>query len=394
MERKKIALLGSTGSIGTSAIDVITRYPDRFEVCAIAASGSVDAMLSQITALSPRLACLADPAAAEGLRSRLPDSSPTEIVTGEQGLLRVATMPEADVVLAAIAGSAGLQPTFAALQAGKDVALANKESLVMAGELMIAQARESKCKIIPVDSEHSAVFQLLNGRGTGDISSIILTASGGPFLHKSLQELQRVTPAEALRHPRWNMGNKVTIDSASMMNKGLEVIEARWLFDVEPERIQVVVHPQSIVHSMVAFVDRTILAQMSHPDMRGPIAYALSCPDRLESIMEPLDLVAQGELTFLAPDTRRFPCLGLAFRALGQGALMPTIMNAANEIAVEKFCAGELPFPAIPALIEAVMDSLSDCPDQLSIEGVLEADRKARAKANELLDAGLITGTG
>ena len=303
-------------------------------------------------------------------------------------------MQEIDVVLAAIACSAGLQPTFAAVQAGKDFALANKESLVMAGELMISQARENGCKIIPVDSEHSAVFQVLNGRGTRDISSIILTASGGPFLHKSLQELQQVTPAEALRHPRWNMGKKVTIDSASMMNKGLEVIEARWLFDIEPERIKVVVHPQSIVHSMVAFVDGTILAQMSHPDMRGPIAYALSCPERLESIMEPLDLVAQGELNFLAPDTRRFPCLDLAFRALRQGALMPTIMNAANEIAVEKFCAGKLTFPAIPVLIETVMDNYGDCSEQLSIDGVLAADRRARGKANELLDAGLITGTG
>jgi len=389
MKRKKIALLGSTGSIGTSAIDVITRHSDRFEVCAIAASASVDTMLSQITTLSPRLACLADPAAAAELQRRLPSGCRTEVVTEMQGLLRVATMPEIDIVLAAIAGAAGLQPTFAALQAGKDIALANKESLVMTGELMIAQARENGCKIFPVDSEHSAIFQLLDGRSTKDISSIILTASGGPFLHKSQQELQQVTPAEALRHPRWDMGNKVTIDSASLMNKGLEVIEARWLFDIEPERIKVVVHPQSIVHSMVAFVDGTILAQLSQPDMRGPIAYALSCPERLESVMEPLDLVAQGELTFLAPDTRRFPCLELAFRALRQGGLMPTIMNAANEIAVENFCAGKLAFQAMPTLIEAVMDTCSACSQKLSIDEVLETDQRARAKASELLDSGL-----
>jgi 1-deoxy-D-xylulose-5-phosphate reductoisomerase len=389
MKRKKIALLGSTGSIGTSAIDVMTRHADRFEVCAIAAAASVDSMLSQIEALAPGLACLADPVAAEELRRRLPHGCRTEIVAGQEGLLRVATMPEVDIVLAAIAGAAGLQPTFAALQAGKDVALANKESLVMAGELMIAQARTSGCRIIPVDSEHSAVFQLLNDRGTAHIRSIILTASGGPFLHTTLQELQQVTPAQALRHPRWNMGNKVTIDSASLMNKGLEVIEARWLFDIEPERIKVVVHPQSIIHSMVEFVDGTILAQLSQPDMRGPIAYALSGPERLDTIMQPLDLVALGELSFLAPDTQRFPCLDLAFRALRQGGLLPTVMNAANEVAVEKFCAGILPFPAMPALIEKVMDSCNPSPEPLSMDRVLEADLWARTRALELLNIGL-----
>ena len=389
MKRKKIALLGSTGSIGTSAIDVMTRHADRFGVCAIAAAASVDSMLSQIEALAPGLACLADPAAAEELRRRLPHGCRTEIVAGQEGLLRVATMPEVDIVLAAIAGAAGLQPTFAALQAGKDVALANKESLVMAGELMIAQARTSGCRIIPVDSEHSAVFQLLNDRGTEHIRSIILTASGGPFLHTTLQELQQVTPAQALRHPRWNMGTKVTIDSASLMNKGLEVIEARWLFDIEPERIKVVVHPQSIIHSMVEFVDGTILAQLSQPDMRGPIAYALSGPERLDTIMQPLDLVALGELSFLAPDTQRFPCLDLAFRALRQGGLLPTVMNAANEVAVEKFCAGTLSFPAIPALIEKVMDSFNQGTEPLSMDSVLEADLWARTRALELLDNGL-----
>jgi len=386
MKRKKIALLGSTGSIGTSAIDVVTRHADRFEVSAIAAASSVDIMLSQIKTLAPSLACLADPEAAEELRRRLPPGCRTEVVTGVQGLLRVATIPEVDVVLAAIAGSAGLQPTFAALQAGKNVALANKESLVMAGELMIAQAREKGCQIIPVDSEHSAIFQLLKGRDTTNLSSIILTASGGPFLHKTLQELQQVTPAEALRHPRWDMGNKVTIDSASLMNKGLEVIEARWLFDIEPERIKVVVHPQSIVHSMVSFVDGTILAQMSQPDMRGPIAYALSCPERLEKIMQPLDLVKLGELSFLAPDTERFPSLNLAFRALRSGGLMPAVMNAANEVAVESFCAGTLAFQAMPALVEAVMDNFKTSPEPLTMDRVIEADRWAHTRARELLE--------
>ncbi|MBM4311400.1 MAG: 1-deoxy-D-xylulose-5-phosphate reductoisomerase [Deltaproteobacteria bacterium] len=389
MKRKNIALLGSTGSIGTSALDVITRYPERFNVCAIAAAASVDSMLAQIKSFAPSLACLADPAAADELRRRLPPDCRTEVVAGEQGLLRAATMPEADVVLAAIAGSAGLQPTFAALRSGKDVALANKESLVMAGELMMAQARRSGCRIIPVDSEHSAVFQVLNGEDTAHISSIILTASGGPFLNTSLEDLQRVTPAEALRHPRWNMGSKVTIDSASLMNKGLEVIEARWLFGIEPDRIKVVVHPQSIVHSMVAFVDGTVLAQLSQPDMRGPIAYAFSFPGRLESIMQPLDLIALGELSFVAPDTRRFPSLNLAFRALRQGALMPAVMNAANEIAVENFLAGKLPFPAMPVLIEKVMDTFSAECAPLSMERVLEADRWARTRARELLDNGM-----
>jgi 1-deoxy-D-xylulose-5-phosphate reductoisomerase len=389
MKRKKIALLGSTGSIGTSAVDVVTRHSDRFEISAIAASSSVDIMLSQIKALTPALACLADPDAAEELRRRLPHGCRTEIIDGMQGLLRVATMPEVDVVLAAIAGSAGLQPTFAALQAGKDVALANKESLVMAGELMMAQARQSGCRIIPVDSEHSAVYQLLQGRDTKNLSSIILTASGGPFLNKTLQELQQVTPTEALRHPRWDMGSKVTIDSASLMNKGLEVIEARWLFDIEPERIKVVVHPQSIVHSMVSFADGTVLAQLSQPDMRGPIAYALSCPERLETVMQPLDLVALGELSFLAPDTQRFPSLDLAFRALRQGGLMPAVMNAANEVAVENFCAGKLAFQAMPALTEAVMDSFSTNPEPLTMDRVIEADLWAHTRAHELLENGL-----
>jgi len=386
MKRKKIALLGSTGSIGTNAIDVMTRHAERFEVTAIAASASVDIMLSQINAVTPALACLADPAAAEELRRRLPKECSTEVVTGLQGLLRVATLPDVDVVLAAIAGSAGLQPTFAALQAGKDVALANKESLVMAGELMIAEARQKGCRIIPVDSEHSAIFQLLNGCDTKPINSIILTASGGPFLHKTLQELQQVTPAEALRHPRWDMGNKVTIDSASLMNKGLEVIEARWLFDIEPERIKVVVHPQSIIHSMISFVDGTILAQMSQPDMRGPIAYALSYPERLESIMQPLDLVKLGELSFLAPDTQRFPNLNLAFQALRQGGLMPTVMNAANEIAVEKFCADALAFHAMPVLIKKVMNDFKPDSAPLSMDKILDADLWARTRARELLD--------
>jgi 1-deoxy-D-xylulose-5-phosphate reductoisomerase len=391
MKRKGIALLGSTGSIGTSTLDVVRQHADRFTVLALAAASSVENMLAQIREFAPLLACLADPAAAEELRRQLPPGCPTEVVTGTQGLLRAATIPEADVVLAAIAGSAGLEPTFAALCSGKDVALANKESLVMAGELMMAQARRSGCRIIPVDSEHSAVFQVLNGCGAGHIRSIILTASGGPFLHTDEDELQRVTPAEALRHPRWNMGSKVTIDSASMMNKGLEVIEARWLFDIEPERIKVVVHPQSIIHSMVAFVDGTVLAQMSHPDMRGPIAYALSFPERLDAIMQPLDLVTLGELSFLAPDTRRFPCLALAFRALQQGGLMPAVMNAANEIAVESFLAEALAFQSMPVLIEMVMNDFNDGHAPLSMERVLEADSWARTRARELLGTGICT---
>lgn len=388
MQSKKIVILGSTGSIGTSTLDVIGRHPGRFKVCALAAAASVETMLEQINACAPALACLADPAAADELRRRLPEACRTEIVSGDQGLLRAATMPEADVVLAAIAGAAGLRPTFAALQAGKDIALANKESLVMAGELMVEQARARHCRIIPVDSEHSAVFQLLEGRGAEYLSSIILTASGGPFLHKSPEELMRVTPAEALRHPRWNMGSKVTVDSASLMNKGLEVIEARWLFDIGPERIKVVVHPQSIVHSMVSFVDGTLLAQLSQPDMRGPIAYALSCPERLEAIMQPLDLVALGELSFFAPDTERFPSLALAFRALGRGGLMPAVMNAANEVAVDSFLKGALAFQAMPVLIETVMDAFSSGNAPLTMERVLEADAWARARALAELDGG------
>ena len=292
-------------------------------------------------------------------------------------------LPHADVVVAAISGSAGLLPTISAVRAGKTVAIANKEALVMAGELIVQEARENNAKIIPVDSEHSAIFQLLKGRDKTDVRNIILTASGGPFLHYSKEDLERVTPEQALKHPRWKMGNKVTIDSASLMNKGLEVIEAHWLFGLLSENIKIVIHPQSIIHSMVEFIDGTVFAQLSHPDMQGPIAYALSFPQRFCDIVEPLNFANIGELTFSELDERKFPTIRLAYKALEAGGLMSTVMNAANEVAVEKFKTGIIKIPEIWTIIRETMLSHKTIKHP-SLEEIIEADFWARNTANEL----------
>jgi 1-deoxy-D-xylulose-5-phosphate reductoisomerase len=372
----KIAILGSTGSIGTSTLEVIEKYPEKYQVVGLSAGHNAELLQEQISKFKPEAVSLFDDSGLDIIKS----CPGTEILFGVEGACKVAAMPEADVVVAAISGSAGLLPTLAAVKAGKTVALANKESLVMAGELIISEAKKSKAEIIPVDSEHSAIFQLLKDKKTEDVKNIILTASGGPFLGSTLEELENVLPEEALKHPRWKMGNKVTIDSASMMNKGLEVIEAHYIFGMPAEKIKVIVHPQSIVHSMVEFVDGTVFAQLSHPDMKAPIAYALSCPDRLNNIVEPLSFAEIGKLTFEDPDYERFPNLRLAFRALEMGGLMPVIMNSANEVAVQKFCDGLIGFTSIPKLIEKVMDSFNDNGGR-TLDDIIEADKWARDKA-------------
>ncbi|MCX5899554.1 MAG: 1-deoxy-D-xylulose-5-phosphate reductoisomerase [Proteobacteria bacterium] len=375
----QIALLGSTGSIGESTLDVVRRYPDRYRIAGLAAGGNVELLAAQVLEFRPRMVSLSDPAAVARLTQLLGSEAP-EVYAGSEGATVVATMAETDMVVAAIAGSAGLVPTYSAAAAGKNIALANKETMVMAGSLMTRAAQEQGCRIIPVDSEHSAIFQLLEGRSPQDVRRILLTASGGPFLGCSRAELERVTPEQALNHPRWKMGRKVTTDSATLMNKGLEIIEAHWLFGMPPGRIGVVVHPQSIIHSMVEFVDGTVLAQMSQPDMRAPIAYALSCPERLHDIVAPLDLAGIGSLSFFEPDVECFPTIRLAYQALEAGGLVPAVMNAANEVAVEKFHERAISFTAIAQLIETVMAAFTGGSAD-SLAAVLDADRWARQEA-------------
>jgi 1-deoxy-D-xylulose-5-phosphate reductoisomerase len=314
----------------------------------------------------------------------LPPGERPEILSGVEGVTAAATYAGIDMVVAAIVGAAGLIPTAAAIRAGKDVALANKETLVTAGHLFMEEVARNRVKLYPVDSEHSAVFQSIEGHRSEDIEKIILTASGGPFLNTPLEELQRVTVADALNHPNWSMGRKITIDSASMMNKGLEVIEARWLFDVPPEKIDVNIHPQSIIHSMVEYIDGCVIAQLGTPDMKAPIAYALSYPERVSSGVKPLDLTAFSGLTFFRPDTDKFRCLRLAYDAMAAGESMPAVMNAANEVAVEVFLDGRIPFLGIPELIEKTM-AAHDAHPLGSIEEVLSVDAWARGKARELL---------
>jgi 1-deoxy-D-xylulose-5-phosphate reductoisomerase len=346
----------------------------------------VDLLARQIIKFKPRLVCLAEDQAAIDLQSYIGMHECTEIVSGTDGANMVATLPDADIVVAAISGSAGLLPTFSAVRAGKTVALANKEALVMAGQLIVEEARRKNCKIVPVDSEHSAIFQLLSGCNRDEVRNIILTASGGPFLNYTEVELESVTPEDALKHPRWKMGDKVTIDSASLMNKGLEIIEAHWLFNMPPEKIKVVIHPQSIIHSMVEFIDGTVFAQLSQPDMKGPIAYALSCPERLRDTVEPLNFAKIAELTFYDPDEGRFPSIRLAYNALEQGGLMPSVMNAANEVAVRKFVEKAIKFSSIPAVTEKVMQRFEN-DRSLSLENILWADSWARKEAERVLGA-------
>jgi 1-deoxy-D-xylulose-5-phosphate reductoisomerase len=387
---RTLTILGATGSIGASTLDVVARHPQRFRVAALTANTGTAAMLDACLRFRPPYAVMADPSAAEALQSALRKAgADTRVAAGAQGLEQVATLPEVDTVMAAIVGAAGLSPTLAAARAGKRVLLANKEALVMAGRLFMQAIRDSGATLLPIDSEHNAVLQCLPGAFDGDlpgagIRRILLTASGGPFRTTPLGELAGVTPDQACAHPNWVMGRKISVDSATMMNKGLEVIEAHWLFAAPAERIEVVIHPQSVIHSMVEYVDGSVIAQLGNPDMRTPIAHALAYPERIESGARRLNFFELGALHFEAPDLGRFPCLRLAYQALAAGGSAPVALNAANEVAVERFLQGELAFARIPALIEDVLSRVRLAPVQ-RLEDVFEADRTARACAMERL---------
>jgi 1-deoxy-D-xylulose-5-phosphate reductoisomerase len=384
---KRLALLGSTGSIGVSACEVIAAHPERFTVDALAAGENVALLREQIARFRPSVAALRDEAKARQLRSMLSPAERTEVLFGPEGYRVCATLAGVDMVLSAMVGAAGLLPTLAAITAGKDIALANKEVLVMAGELVMAEARERNVKIMPVDSEHSAIFQCLAGHRSEDVRRIILTASGGPFLRLPGEDLAVVTPQQALQHPRWHMGPKITIDSATLMNKGFEVIEAAWLFGVESAHVAVLIHPQSIVHSLVEFLDGSVMAQLGMPDMRVPIGYALAYPERLTGPAAFLDLVAAGALQFEAPDFVHFPCLRMAYEAARSGGTVPAALNGANEIAVAAFLREEIRFAAIPMVIAEVLAAhgRTDAP---ALEDIMETDRWARHKAHQLIKEG------
>ena len=382
---KRISLLGSTGSIGVSTLDVIGAHPDQFVVMALAAGRNIKLMKQQIERFRPRLAAVFDEAHACELRRLLGPASATDVLFGPEGYRETAVSADADMVVSAIVGAAGLLPTLDAIEAGKDIALANKETLVMAGHLVLRKTTERGVKIIPVDSEHSAIFQCLQGHRREDVRRIILTASGGPFLHSSEEELAKVTPAQALRHPNWAMGKKITIDSATMMNKGLEVIEAGWLFGLPGTAIDVLIHPQSIVHSLVEYRDGSVIAQMGVPDMRIPIAYALSYPNRLPRSEKNLDLRKVGALTFLDSDPIRFPALRLAYAAAKTGGTMPAVLNGANEMAVTAFIEEKIRFDKIVSVVEEVLSRHRVQADP-GIDVILAVDRWARQEAGKIIE--------
>jgi 1-deoxy-D-xylulose-5-phosphate reductoisomerase len=387
---KGVAILGSTGSVGEHTLDVVARHPDRFRVVALGANRNVEKLADQCARFSVPYAALADRDAAARLESELrARKAPTRVIDGADALVEIAALPEVDSVMAAIVGAAGLRSTLAAARAGKRLLLANKESLVMAGPLLMQIVRSSGATLLPIDSEHNAVFQCLPpdsrcGEAPLGVKKILLTASGGPFLDADRARLDRVTPDEACAHPNWVMGRKISVDSATMMNKGLEVIEARWLFDLPPERIEVLIHPQSIVHSLVEYVDGSVIAQLSNPDMRVPIAHALAWPERVTSGVQSLDLVKVGQLRFEAPDLRRFPALALAQDAALAGGLRPASLNAANEVAVSAFLEGGLNFARIPAVIESVMATTSGG-EIRDLDDVLAADAEARERASSII---------
>lgn len=383
MKTKRIAILGSTGSIGTQTLDVVRAYPERYEVYAICAHRSVDLLVKQAREFHPEVVCIADESLYEPLREALTDM-PVKVWAGAEAIAQMVTMPSIDVVVAAMVGYAGLQPTIEAIKAGKTIALANKETLVVAGEIICRLAQEHHTPILPVDSEHSAIFQSLVGEDCSEIEKILLTASGGPFRTFTREQMQTVTAADALRHPNWDMGAKITIDSASMMNKGFEVIEAKWLFDVPVEKIQVLVHPQSIVHSAVQFTDGAIKAQLGAPDMRLPIQYALSYPERLASDFPRADLFALGSLTFEQPDPARFPNLGLAYEAMRRGGNIPCVLNAANEVVNLAFREGRCGFLQMSDIIAATMEKAPFLVNP-SYEDYVATDAEARRIAAQYL---------
>ena len=392
---KSICILGSTGSIGVSTLDVVARHPDRYKITALTANRNIDALFDQCIQYRPEYAAVVDPARAGVLEQRLKNTaaSHVQVLAGAQALEEVASLPEIDTVMAAIVGAAGLLSTLAAARSGKCVLLANKEALVMSGQLLMNEISRSGARLLPIDSEHNAIFQCMPAHYEAGVSPkearrILLTASGGPFRKTPIEQLEWVTPEQAVAHPNWDMGKKISVDSATMMNKGLELIEASLLFDMPAERIQVVIHPQSVIHSMVDYIDGTVLAQLGNPDMRIPIAHALAWPERFESGAEPLDIFGIKRLDFEPPDEVRFPCLKLAYDAVEEGGIMPAVLNAANEVAVDSFLSGRIPYTKIAPVIDHCMAHCSRNSAH-SLASILESDREARAISNAYIDRNL-----
>ena len=390
--KQVLTILGATGSIGVSTLDVVARHPEKFEVFALAGHRQTAKLAEQCCSFRPRYAVVADEASAAELKQHLSLAGvETEVLHGSEALIDVATAAEVTGVMAAIVGAVGLPPTLAAAAAGKTIYLANKETLVVSGALFMETARRSGAQVLPIDSEHNAIYQVLPENYTGSlhahgIQSIILTASGGPFLETDLSAFDRITPAQAVKHPNWSMGQKISVDSASMMNKGLELIEAHWLFNCPPEQLEVVIHPQSVIHSMVRYLDGSVLAQMGNPDMRTPIAYCLGLPERIDSGVGRLDFSRMGDLTFREPDFKRFPCLKLAYQAMHAGGAAPCILNAANEEAVAAFLNHQIRFTDIAQVVEHSLSAV-DAGETGSLEGLLEQDRAARSVAQQFIAA-------
>lgn len=388
-----VSILGATGSIGMSTLDVLRRHPERYQIVGLSANTEVERLAELCRHHHPRYAAMADARAAEQLRTRLRDiDGAVQVLGGAEGLETIAAHPDVSCVMAAIVGAAGLVPALAAARAGKRILLANKEALVMSGQIFMDEVRRNNAELLPVDSEHNAIFQCLPAARDKSldelgINRILLTASGGPFRTTPLDELRKVTPAQACAHPNWQMGRKISVDSATMMNKGLEVIEACWLFATSAERIQVVIHPQSVIHSMVEYIDGSILAQMGSPDMRTPIAYALAWPERIASGVQRLNLFDVAQLNFSAPDMKRFPCLRLAYEALARGGTATAVLSAANEVAVQAFLEEKLAFTAIPAVVEATLNEIA-AKAASSLNVILEEDARARHWAQELIARG------
>jgi 1-deoxy-D-xylulose-5-phosphate reductoisomerase len=380
---KRIAILGSTGSIGTSTLAVVERFPELFQVVALAGGNNSELLEAQVRQFHPSLVAIAGELAAADLRKRCADLK-VRIIAGVEGMIQVAAAEDADITVSSIVGTAGLVPTMAAVRSGKDIALANKEVLVTAGELVMEECRSRNVRLFPVDSEHSAIFQCLQAGERRDVKRLVLTASGGPFRDHAKADLEKVTLQQALKHPNWSMGKKITIDSATLMNKGLEVIEAHWLFGMRPEQIGVLVHPQSIVHSLVEFRDGSVVAQLGMPDMKGPIAYALSFPDRLPDVSPGLDLAAIASLTFREPDLELFPCLGYAYDAIRAGGSMPAVLSAANEVAVKHFLEERIRYTDIAKVIRATMDAHRPVRFK-TVEEALKADLWARGEAERII---------
>ncbi|MCD4777478.1 MAG: 1-deoxy-D-xylulose-5-phosphate reductoisomerase [Desulfobacterales bacterium] len=383
---KNLSILGSTGSIGRNTLKIVEMFRDRFEVKALAAANNVELLAKQIETFHPEIAVVFDENRALELKNILPAGTGVEILYGKDGYRAAATYDSVEMVVTAMVGAAGLMPTLAAIEAGKNIALANKETLVMAGEIVVKKAAEKNISILPIDSEHSAVFQCIAGHRREDMDKILLTASGGPFLSKPANEFDSIKPEEALNHPTWQMGKKISIDSATLMNKGLEVIEAKHLFGVSHDMIKVVIHPQSVIHSMVAYRDGAVIAQLGIPDMKGAIAYAISYPERL-ALKQPIpDFVNIGALTFQQPDLTKFPCLALAFKACGIGGTMPAVLNASNEVAVKAFLDKRISFTNIPELIKNTIEKHSSVKDP-ALSDILEADKWARGIAGKLISS-------